>query len=92
MKCSRNLIAYSPRLLHLVYNLLCLCQAFHHLLAILPPPDCVIGLLQQLVKLVGLVHVGEQLALHVLPRPRDEVQHDGLGHHIDHCAADNVEV
>ena len=47
---------------------------------------------EQLVELVGLVHVGEQLALHVLPRPRDEVQHDGLGNHINHCAADNVEV
>ncbi len=56
------------RLLHLTDNLLCATKTLDHLLAFLPPPDGVVALLEQIVKLVGPVHLLQQLALHVFFR------------------------
>jgi hypothetical protein len=93
---NTSLAAISPKtsayLLDLVDDLLCLGKALYHLLAILPPLDSVLGLLEQLIQFVCLVHVGEKLTLHILLGPLNEIQHNGLGYHIDHRAADNVEV
>jgi hypothetical protein len=63
---STSLSTQRLELLHLVDNLLRLGQALHHLLTVLAPPDRVLGLLEELVELIGLVHLGEKLALHVL--------------------------
>lgn len=57
----------NSRSLHLVNNLLCLRQTLDHLLAFLPPADCVFALLEQVLELGVLVHVLEELALHFFP-------------------------
>jgi hypothetical protein len=65
-KTSTSLSTQRLELLHLVDNLLRLGQALYHLLAVLTSPDCVLGLLEELVELIGLVHVGKEFTLHVL--------------------------
>jgi hypothetical protein len=52
--------------LHLADNLLGATQALHHLLAFLPSPDGVIALSEQIVQLLGSVHLFEKLALHLV--------------------------
>ena len=76
---SVTLIIYSAAadsipLLDLADDLARASEALDHLLALFPPADGVVALLEQVVQLVIAVHVLEQLALHsVLGEPRDGV-------------------
>ena len=56
---------YILDLLHLTNNLLRPGQTLDHLLTLLPPTDGVLALLEQVVEFLRLVHLLEQLALHV---------------------------
>jgi len=79
-------------LLHLTNNLTRLRQRLHHLQTLLPSADRVVALLEQLIDLVGAVHVLEEFALHFVAGVLHEGVHDGFGHHVDHGAADDVVV
>ena len=50
--------------LHLTNNLTRPTQTLDHLLALLPSPDGVVAFLEEVVELVGSVHVFEEFALH----------------------------
>ena len=50
--------------LHLAHDLTGLAQALYHLDAFLPSPNRVVAFLQQVVELIGAIHVFKQLALH----------------------------
>jgi len=79
-------------LLHLTNNLTRLRQRLHHLQTLLPSADRIVALLEQLIDLVGAVHVLEELALHLVAGVLHEGVHDGFGDHVDHGAADDVVV
>jgi len=79
-------------LLHLTNNLTRLRQRLHHLQTFLPSADCIVALLEQLIDLVGTVHVLEEFALHLVAGVLHEGVHDGFGDHVDHGAADDIVV
>jgi hypothetical protein len=79
-------------LLHLTNNLTRLRQRLHHLQTLLPSADRIVALLEQLIDLVGAVHVLEEFALHLVTGVLHEGVHDGFGDHVDHGAADDVVV
>ena len=53
-------------LLNLADNFAGTAQALDHLLALLPPADGVVALLEQIVQLVVAIHVLQKLALHLI--------------------------
>ena len=57
-----------PHSLHLTDNLARPGQRLDHLLTLFPPPDCEVAFFQELLKLVGAVHILEKLTLHFVFR------------------------
>lgn len=53
-------------LLHLANNLTGFAKRFDHLLTLLPPPDGVVALLEEVIESVGTIHILEQLTLHLV--------------------------
>jgi hypothetical protein len=43
-------------------------QTLHHLLAFFPSPDSVLALLEQIIQVIGLVHVFKKFGLHLILR------------------------
>ena len=60
------LLTVDASLLNLTDNLAGARQALDHLLALLPPADGIVALLQQFVKVVIAIHVFQQFALHLI--------------------------
>jgi hypothetical protein len=50
--------------LHLRNNLLCPPQTLHHLLTLLPPPNRIIRLLEQIIKFLCPIHLLQKMSLH----------------------------
>ena len=78
--------------LHLADNLASLAQTLDHLQTLLPPPDGVVALFEEVVNLIGAVHVLQELTLHLVFGVRNEVQHDSFWNHVNHGAAGDVVV
>lgn len=67
-------------------------QGLNHLFALLAAVLGEFTLLEQLVQHLGLVKLLQQLTLELLLGVVDQVEHNRLGHSVDHCALYNVEV
>lgn len=55
-----------PNLLHLADNFAGSPQRLHHLLALLPPPDSIITLLEQVIEFISTIHILKELFLHLV--------------------------
>lgn len=53
-------------LLDVAHDFTSLPKRLHHLLAFLPPADCVVALLEEIIQLVDPIHVFEQFSLHLV--------------------------
>lgn len=56
--------AIGSRLLDLAHDLAGLAEGLNHLLALLPPANGVVAFLEEVVDVIGPVHVLQQFALH----------------------------
>ena len=62
------MLMLSVRSLHSANNLTSLAQRSDHLQTLLPPPNSIVALLEQIIQLLCPVHLLQQLALHLVFR------------------------
>lgn len=70
-------------LLNLADNLAGLGKRLNHLLALFPPSGCEVALLQQVVELIGSVHVLQKLLLHFVLGESVKLVSKGLGNVVE---------
>ena len=75
-----------------MYALLRLVQRLHHADNLLPAVDYILGLLQEVIKDLGLIELLKKLALEVLFGEVDQRVRNSLGYHVNHLALHDVEV